>query len=180
MAAQMRTQEIKCFAATYRGKVQVAARFHYKSSLSRESLRASTGTRRSPAVGERQGSLSLRVSFLERNLADGVGALPHACGGSAPRGWIEPQWLGGRRSQGTRRVERREQLTCRGAWLLQLGLAASSTRSVCPSSGLPGDASPALRPLEIDFCLRAIDSVSIDLWSRPIRERPAGRDLTGG
>ena len=47
------------------------------------------------AVGERQGSLSLRVSFLERNLADGVGALPHACGGSAPRGWIEPQWLGG-------------------------------------------------------------------------------------
>ena len=53
---------------------------------------------------------------------------------------------------------------------LVLGLAASSTRSVCPSSGLPGDASPALRPLEIDFCLRAIDSVSIDLWSRPIRE----------
>ena len=86
----------------------------------------------------------------------------------------------GWRSQGTRQVERREQLTCRGAWLLQLGLAASSTRSVCPSSGLPGDASPALRPLEIDFCLRAIDSVSIDLWSRPIRERPAGRDLTGG
>ena len=39
----------------------------------------STGTRRSRAVGERQGSLSLRVSFLERNLADGVGALPHAC-----------------------------------------------------------------------------------------------------
>ena len=125
------------------------------------SFAASTGTRRSPAVGERQGSLSLRVSFLERNLADGVGALPHACGGSAPRGWIEPQWLGGRRSQGHQTVERREQLTCRGAWLLQLGLAASSTRSVCPSSGLPGDASPALRPLEIDFCLRAIDSVSI-------------------
>ena len=86
----------------------------------------------------------------------------------------------GRRSQGHQTVERREQLTCRGARLLQLGLAASSTRSVCPSSGLPGDASPALRPLEIDFCLRAIDSVSIDLWSRPIRERPAGRDLTGG
>ena len=152
-----------------------------RSSLTRVKFYVrSTGTRRSRAVGERQGSLSLRVSFLERNLADGVGALPHACGGSAPRGWIEPQWLGGRRSQGTRQVERREQLTCRGAWLLQLGLAASSTRSVCPSSGLPGDASPALRPLEIDFCLRAIDSVSIDLWSRPIRERPAGRDLTGG
>ena len=129
---------------------------------------------------ERDRSLSRCAFRFERNLADGVGALPHACGGSAPRGWIEPQWLGGRRSQGHQTVERREQLTCRGARLLQLGLAASSTRSVCPSSGLPGDASPALRPLEIDFCLRAIDSVSIDLWSRPIRERPAGRDLTGG
>ena len=88
--------------------------------------------------------------------------------------------VSGRRSQGRQTVERGEQLTCRGAWLLQLGLAASSTRSVCPASGFTGDASPALRPLEIDVCLRAIDSVSIDLWSRLIRERLTGRDLTGG
>ena len=51
---------------------------------------------------ERDRSLSRCAFRFERNLADGVGALPHACGGSAPRGWIEPQWLGGRRSQGTR------------------------------------------------------------------------------
>ena len=31
------------------------------------------------------------VARFERSLAEGVGALPHACGGSAPRGWIEPQ-----------------------------------------------------------------------------------------
>ena len=147
------------------------------SSLSRAKSSRVLGAKAQTSCLRERVSLAAR---FERNLADGVGALPHACGGSAPRGWIEPQWLGGRRSQGHQTVERREQLTCRGARLLQLGLAASSTRSVCPSSGLPGDASPALRPLEIDFCLRAIDSVSIDLWSRPIRERPAGRDLTGG
>ena len=85
------------------------------------------GAKAQPSCLRERVSLAAR---FERNLADGVGALPHACGGSAPRGWIEPQWLGGRRSQGHQTVERREQLTCRGAWLLQLGLAASSTRSV--------------------------------------------------
>ena len=84
-----------------------------------QSLRASSGGAKAQTSCLRE-RVSLAARF-ERNLADGVGALPHACGGSAPRGWIEPRWLGGRRSQGHQTVERREQLTCRGARLLQLG-----------------------------------------------------------
>ena len=154
-----------------------------RSSLTREVLRAFHGDKAQPSCWRETKGLS-RCAFRfssatwqtesGRSRTRAAGA-PHV-GGSSRSGL----GVGGARSTRLQTVERREQLTCRGARLLQLGLAASSTRSVCPSSGLPGDASPALRPLEIDFCLRAIDSVSIDLWSRPIRERPAGRDLTGG
>ena len=151
-----------------------------RSSLTREVLRAFHGDKAQPSCWRETG-VSLVARFVSR-------AQPGRRSRGAPARvrrerptWVDRAAVAwGRRSQGHQTVERREQLTCRGARLLQLGLAASSTRSVCPSSGLPGDASPALRPLEIDFCLRAIDSVSIDLWSRPIRERPAGRDLTGG
>ena len=71
MAAQMRTQEIRCFAATYRGKVQVGARFHYKAPCHVEVLRASSGPRRGRAVGERQRSLSLRVLVMALGEAEG-------------------------------------------------------------------------------------------------------------
>ena len=49
------------------------------------------GAKAQPSCLRERVSPSLRVSRFERSLAEGVGALPHACGGSAPRGWIEPQ-----------------------------------------------------------------------------------------
>ena len=55
MAAQMRTQEIRCFAATYRGKVQVGARFHYKAPCHVEVLRASHGVKAQPSCWRETG-----------------------------------------------------------------------------------------------------------------------------
>ena len=62
MAAQMRTQEIRCFAATYRGKVQVGARFHYKAPCHVEVLRASHGVKGAAELLERDRGLS-RCAF---------------------------------------------------------------------------------------------------------------------
>ena len=88
MAAQMRTQEIRCFAATYRGKVQVGARFHYKAPCHVEVLRASHGAKAQPSCWRETG-VSLVARFPTRPPCDSF--LPTHClvfGLSLLWGWV--------------------------------------------------------------------------------------------